>query len=335
MKIKDNFHKQICAYGPKFADFDERDGIYMEYAIETNHLVKSYGSFNALNDLSIHVPAGKVYGFLGKNGSGKTTTIRIIMGLVNANQGTVKIFGDDISKERNKAIQKIGAIVETPGAYDNLSAAENLMITARMHKTPKERVDEVLALVGLSDVGNKRVGKFSLGMKQRLEIANSLIHSPRIIILDEPTNGLDPEGIKEMRKIIRNLSESFEISVLVSSHLLSEIEQIADYVGIVHCGKLLQEVEVSSFQEDEQSFVLLETDRTHETVELLKSMKMMYEIEKSAIRVFCKKCENKDINAQLVSKGISVFNLSSTAKTLEEKFLTLTGENNYPKGAQI
>ncbi len=123
----------------------------MQYAIETKHLVKRYGGFTALNDLSIHVPAGKVYGFLGKNGSGKTTTIRIIMGLVKADLGNVKIFGADISKERSNAIRKIGAIVETPGAYENLSAAENLMITARMHKAPKKRVDEVLELVGLSD----------------------------------------------------------------------------------------------------------------------------------------------------------------------------------------
>lgn len=307
----------------------------MEYAIEANHLVKHYGRFTALNDLSIHVPVGKVYGFLGKNGSGKTTTIRIIMGLVKAERGNVKIFGADINKDRHKAIQNIGAIVETPGSYENLSAAENLMISARMHKAPKTRVNEVLELVGLSDVRDKKVRKFSLGMKQRLGIANSLIHSPKIIILDEPTNGLDPEGIIEMRKLIRNLSESFGISVLISSHLLSEVELIADYIGIVHCGKLLQETEVNSTNVDDQSYVLLETNKINETIEIIKLMKLPFETERNALKVFCKKSENGNINAQLINKGISVYNLSSTAKTLEEKFLSLTGENKYPKEACI
>ncbi len=301
----------------------------MEYAIETSHLFKQYKDFTAVNDLNIHVPAGKVYGFLGKNGSGKTTTIRMIMGLIKADKGSVRIFGTDIYKERNKAIQKIGAIVESPGAYDNLSAIENLMITARMHNASKEKVIEVLKLVGLPDVGDKRVGKFSLGMKQRLGIANSLIHSPKIVILDEPTNGLDPEGIKEMRNTIRNLSESYGISVLISSHLLSEIEQIADYVGIIDNGHLLQEGDINLIKEDEQSFVMLETDNLSETLNVLKTMKLNFEIEKKSVKVFCHKSNNSIINSQLVFKGISVINLSSTSKTLEEKFLSLTSNLNF------
>lgn len=318
---------------PIFTGSNRRE-IYMEYAIETDHLMKRYGDFTALNDLNIHVPAGKVYGFLGKNGSGKTTTIRIIMGLIKADQGNVKIFGADLNKERYNAIQKIGAIVETPGAYDNLTASENLMISARMHHAPKKRIEEVLELVGLN-AESKRVGKYSLGMKQRLGIANSLIHSPKIIILDEPTNGLDPEGIRELRRIIRNLSEAYGISVLVSSHLLSEIEQIADYIGVIHCGSLLQEVEINKSNQDEQNYVLLETDSTNDTIEILSSMGLNFEVERNTIKIFCTKKENCSINFQLVSNGISVFNLSSTTKTLEEKFLSLTDENMYPKEVKL
>jgi ABC-type multidrug transport system ATPase subunit len=175
----------------------------MEYAIWTQGLTKSYGDFTAVENLELKVPAGKVYGFLGRNGSGKTTTIRMIMGLIKPNGGHIKIFGKEISRNRAEYLQDIGAIIETPGFYGNLSAYENLEITANMFKVEKSRIKEALETVGLSNIGDKDVSKFSLGMKQRLGIANALVHSPRILILDEPTNGLDPAGIIEMRKLIR------------------------------------------------------------------------------------------------------------------------------------
>lgn len=187
----------------------------MDYAIETKHLTKSYDNLNAVDDLGINVPAGKVYGFLGRNGSGKTTTIRMIMGLIKPNNGYINIFGREIGKNSGKYLADIGAIIEAPGFYGNLSAYENLEITAKLFRTDKEMIYESLEIVGLSggyeyNLENKPVSKFSLGMKQRLGIANSLVHSPQILILDEPTNGLDPAGIITMRELIRKLSEKWE-----------------------------------------------------------------------------------------------------------------------------
>lgn len=296
----------------------------MEYAIETVNLVKQYGEQIAVNQLNLHVPKGKVYGFLGRNGSGKTTTIRMIMGLIQPNQGIVRIFGDDFSKDRKNLIRKIGAIVETPGAYDNLTAIENLEITAQMFHVPKHRIMTVLELVGLEQTGLKKVGKFSLGMRQRLGIANALLHSPGIIILDEPTNGLDPEGIIEMRGIIHNLTQNEGISVMVSSHLLSEIEQIADYVGIIHDGSLIREAKLNELGADEQHYVRIETNCMEKTSMILGAMRLNFEYERGGIHVFCPKEMNQYINKKLVEHKISVSSLSSVSKTLEEKFLSVT-----------
>nr|WP_319373892.1 ABC transporter ATP-binding protein [uncultured Methanobacterium sp.] len=299
----------------------------MNYAIETAHLTKNYGDFNAVNDLEIKVPAGKVYGFLGRNGSGKTTTIRMIMGLIRPDNGNVKIFGRKIGRNRSQYLADIGAIIETPGFYPNLPAYENLEITAKMFKAPEERINEALETVGLKGypgINNKKVGKFSLGMKQRLGIANALVHSPRILILDEPTNGLDPAGIIEMRKLIRHLSQSMGITILVSSHLLLEVQQIADYIGIIDQGKLIQEGSIDIVNANEQSFLALETDKLQKTGQLLKSLGFDYEKIDTGFKIFCNREENVIINKKLVDNQINVYNLESVSKTLEERFLGIT-----------
>ncbi len=297
----------------------------MEYAIETDGLTKSYGDFNAVNNLEIKVPVSKVYGFLGRNGSGKTTTIRMIMGLIKPDKGHVKIFGQEINRNRSKYLADIGAIIETPGFYENLSAYENLEITAKMFDTQKSRIQESLEIVGLSNIGDRPVGKFSLGMKQRLGIANALIHSPRILILDEPTNGLDPAGIIEMRKLIRDLSQSMGITILVSSHLLSEVQQIADYIGIIDQGQLIQEGEIEIVNADEQSFLVLETDKLQKTNQLIESLGFDFEKINAGFKVFCNREDNVIINKIMVENQINVYNLESVSKTLEERFLGITG----------
>ncbi len=296
----------------------------MEYAIETNGLTKRYGDFKAVNNLKIKVPAGKVYGFLGRNGSGKTTTIRMVMGLIKPDKGHVNIFDQEIGRNRSKYLADIGAIIETPGFYENLSAYENLEITAKMFDTQKTRINESLEIVRLSNIGDKPVGKFSLGMKQRLGIANALIHSPRILILDEPTNGLDPAGIIEMRKLIRDLSQSMGITILVSSHLLSEVQQIADYIGIIDQGQLIQEGEIKIVNADEQSFLVLETDELGKTNQLIESLGFDYEKTDSGFKIFCNREDNVIINKTLVTNQINVYNLESVSKTLEERFLGIT-----------
>ena len=299
----------------------------MDYAIETLSLTKSYGDFTAVEDLELKVPAGKVYGFLGRNGSGKTTTIRMIMGLIKPNGGSVKIFGNEISRNRAEYLAGIGAIIETPGFYGNLSAYENLEITAKMFKTEKSRINEVLEIVGLSNIGDKAVGKFSLGMKQRLGIANALVHSPRILILDEPTNGLDPAGIIEMRKLIRQLSGSMGITVFVSSHLLSEVQQIADYIGIIDSGHLLKQGGMELINSDEQSFLVVETDQLKRTANIIESLDFDFEKISNGFKVFCTRKDNVTINKKLVGNQINVYNLESVSKTLEERFLGITNHN--------
>lgn len=300
----------------------------MDYAIETHDLTKRYGDFTAVDHLEIKVPAGKVYGFLGRNGSGKTTTIRMIMGLIKPNEGHVEIFGTEISRNRAEYLADIGAIIETPGFYGNLSAYENLEITAKMFKTEKDRINETLEIVGLSNIGDKAVGKFSLGMKQRLGIANALVHFPRILILDEPTNGLDPAGIIEMRKLIRHLSQSMGITVFVSSHLLSEVQQIADYIGIIDRGHLLKQGGMELINSNEQSFLVVETDQLKETVKVIESLDFDFEKINNGFKIFCTREDNVIINEKLVGNQINVYNLESVSKTLEERFLGITNENH-------
>lgn len=306
----------------------------MDYAIETKHLTKSYDNLNAVDDLGINVPAGKVYGFLGRNGSGKTTTIRMIMGLIKPNNGYINIFGREIGKNSGKYLADIGAIIEAPGFYGNLSAYENLEITAKLFRTDKEMIYESLEIVGLSggyeyNLENKPVSKFSLGMKQRLGIANSLVHSPQILILDEPTNGLDPAGIITMRELIRKLSEKMGKTVFVSSHLLSEVQQIADHIGIIDNGKLITEGKIETINSSEQSLLILETDDENKTVDIINSLNFEYEKISKGFKIFCKREDNITINKILVENSVNVYNLESVSKTLEERFLGITEDGVF------
>ncbi len=300
----------------------------VEYTIEVSNLTKKYGDLVAVDHINFQVKKGEIFGFLGPNGAGKTTTIRMIMGLIKPNGGHIKIFGKEISRNRAEYLQDIGAIIETPGFYGNFSAYENLEITANMFKVEKSRINEVLETVGLSNIGDKDVSKFSLGMKQRLGIANALVHSPRILILDEPTNGLDPAGIIEMRKLIRQLSGSMGITVFVSSHLLSEIQQIADYIGIIDSGHLLKHGGMELINCNEQSFLVVETDQLKRTAEIIESLDFDFKKANNGFKVFCAREDNVAINEKLVGNQINVYNLESVSKTLEERFLGITNENH-------
>ncbi|MDP4095117.1 MAG: ABC transporter ATP-binding protein [Bacillota bacterium] len=296
----------------------------MNYAIETQGLTKIYKNIRAVDSLSIHVPEGKIYGFLGKNGAGKTTTIKMIMGLIRPDEGGIMVFGKDAGKDRLWAARKIGSIVETPGFYENLPARNNLEITVNMFNVNKKRIDEVLEIVGLRDTGKKKVKEFSLGMKQRLGIANALVHSPSVLILDEPTNGLDPAGIKDMRDFLKELSQEHNITVLISSHILSEVQILADYVGIIDQGRLMDETDIQTIKAEEQSYLHIEVDRPEEAARLIKEMELKYEIENKKLMVYCSRDINCNINRNLVLKGINVSNLTPVYHSLEERFLTIT-----------
>ena len=209
--------------------------------IETNHLTKSYADFTAVSEINIHIPKGTVYGFLGPNGAGKSTTMKMFLGLTRPTSGSFVIDGMKYPENRMQILKEIGSFIEAPAFYGNLSGEENLDIVRRILGLPKAAVDEALELVGLTQYKNRLARKYSLGMKQRLGLASALIGRPPILILDEPTNGLDPVGIHEIRTLIRSLPQKFDCTVLVSSHLLSEIELMADNIGILNHGHLLFE----------------------------------------------------------------------------------------------
>lgn len=217
--------------------------------IETKQLTKTYSEFTAVDSLNLHIPKGTVYGFLGPNGAGKSTTMKMFLGLTKPTSGTFSIDGKKYPENRIEILKRVGSFIEAPAFYGNLSGEENLDIVRRILGLPKSAVDEALDIVGLTQYKNRLAKKYSLGMKQRLGLASALIGKPPILILDEPTNGLDPVGIHEIRSLIRSLPQMFDCTVLVSSHLLSEIELMADNVGILNHGRLLFEGTLDELKE--------------------------------------------------------------------------------------
>ncbi|GGN65084.1 ABC transporter ATP-binding protein [Oceanobacillus indicireducens] len=218
--------------------------------IETHNLTKTYSSFTAVSDVNLHIPKGKVYGLLGPNGAGKSTTMKMFMGLTKPTSGSFTINGKTYHNDRIQILKEVGSFIEAPSFYGNLSGEENLDIIQKVLDLPKSSVDEALEVVGLSEWKGRLAKKYSLGMKQRLGLASALIGRPPILILDEPTNGLDPIGVHEIRTLIRSLPERFDCTVLVSSHLLSEIELMADKIGILNHGNLLFEGTIEQLKQN-------------------------------------------------------------------------------------
>lgn len=217
--------------------------------IETKNLTKTYADFTAVSGINLHIPKGTVYGFLGPNGAGKSTTMKMLLGLTKPTSGSFVVDGKKYPENRVEILKKVGSFIEAPAFYGNLSGEENLNIVRKILELPKSSVSEALELVGLTQFKSRLAKKYSLGMKQRLGLASALIGRPPILILDEPTNGLDPVGIHEIRTLIRSLPEKFDCTVLVSSHLLSEIELIADNIGILNHGHLLFEGRIDTLKQ--------------------------------------------------------------------------------------
>lgn len=228
----------------------------MELAIETRGLTRRFGRRVAVDALNLSVPRASVYGFLGQNGAGKTTGIRLILGLLRPHAGSVRIFGTDIA-DRMRASAGVGSLVETPSLYDRLTGAENLALTRRLLGAPKTEIGRVLEIVDLVSAADRLVGGYSLGMRQRLGVARALIGRPRLLVLDEPGNGLDPDGIRDTRRLLRDLAARDGVTVFVSSHLLSEVEQIATHVGLMHAGRLLVESELGALMQASRRRVLV------------------------------------------------------------------------------
>ncbi|AEH46932.1 ABC transporter ATP-binding protein [Parageobacillus thermoglucosidasius] len=301
----------------------------MNALLQLKNVRKDIGKKTIIHDLSLEVFAGEVFGFLGPNGAGKTTTIRMIVGLMGITSGEVLINGISIQKDFEKAIQHVGAIVENPEMYKFLTGYQNLLHYARMTKgVTKERIDEVVQLVGLEKRIHDKVKTYSLGMRQRLGLAQALLHRPSLLILDEPTNGLDPAGIREIRDYLRKLAKEEGLGIVVSSHLLSEMEMMCDRFAIIQHGRL---VGIESVQElsKQAEKVLLTVEPMQQALAVIKHAypHMNVTPTKQGIEVSLDYEEIPNLNAALVSEHIKVYGIQVLTKSLEERFLEMTGGN--------
>jgi bacitracin transport system ATP-binding protein len=297
--------------------------------IRTVGLTKSYGDHKAVDDLDLNVGAGQIYGFLGQNGAGKTTTIRMLLGLIRPTSGRIEIFGEDLFRNPKDILRRTGSMVEHSGFYENLTARENLLIHTRLMGVHKRNaLEEALELVGLEHEVKKTVGKYSMGMKQRLGIARAIAHHPELLLLDEPTNGLDPVGIKEVRRLIRSLAEERKMTVVISSHILSEVEQLAERIGVIHMGKLLEEVSLEELRQRNRRFIELRVSDDHKAVLLLEKYAEVrdYAVRDGGfIRIYSHFGEEARLNSLLVGHGIEVSHLRVSEDRLEDYFVQRIG----------
>ena len=294
--------------------------------IETRGLTRRFGVQLAVDALNLSVPAAGVYGFLGPNGAGKTTAIRMLLGLIQPNAGEVWLFGQPLLTNRYSLMRRVGALVETPSLYPHLTGRENLEVTRRLLGAPGKLIDLALETVRLTKDANRRVREYSLGMRQRIGLALALLNKPDLLILDEPTNGLDPAGIHEMRDLIRHLPRESGMTVFLSSHLLSEVEQIASHIGIIHEGRLLFQGTLSELQSKQQTELTVGVKQLDRAIECLKLAG--WTVQRRADELLTVSARSSDdavrINSLLVDQRLEVFHLALAQGSLEDIFLTLT-----------
>lgn len=300
-----------------------------DFVIETKQLTKRYGEQTAVNKVNLHVKKGRIYGLLGRNGAGKTTVMKTILGLTPITSGEVDVFGKNIKGREKRVYPRIGAIIETPGFYPNLTGTENLEIFAKLRGTPSpDAVENALKVVGLPYRDKKLFSKYSLGMKQRLGIANAILHDPELLILDEPTNGLDPIGIAEVREFIKNLSTLHEKTILISSHILSEIALLADDIGIIDHGMLLEESSMSELKKKNSKYILLQVSDISKTILILERQFYLKEYsvqDDHTLRIYDTALDLGEMNRVLVMQGVTVISSMLCNDTLEDYFKKITG----------
>jgi len=294
--------------------------------INTEGLSFNFGNQQVVKSLSLKVPEGSIYGFLGPNGAGKTTTIKLLLNLLKTDQGSIHIFDKELQSNRISILSQVGSLIEQPAIYLHLSGKENLMNRALLLQVSEARVDEMLDLVHLADAANKKAGKYSLGMKQRLGIALALLSDPKLLILDEPTNGLDPNGIMEVRELLIRLVTQHKKTVFVSSHLLPEIERMATHVGIIHKGELLFQGSVKDLEMISQPQVQVELDSTVDAANLLKKRGFLVtDVNDEHLSVpFTSKEQMGEINGLLNQNEYTVYSIRKVHKDLEKLFLDIT-----------
>ncbi len=299
------------------------------HCIETIDLFHKFSEHEtALNHINLQVIKNTIYGFLGPNGAGKTTTLKLILGLLKRQRGEISIFGESFEKNRVEILRKIGSMIESPSLYGHLTAVENLKILQKIYNCPARRIGEILELVGLADTGNKKANEFSLGMKQRLGIAMALLHAPSLLILDEPTNGLDPNGILEIRELLQNLNQNHGITILISSHLLSEIEKLVTHVGIINRGSLLFQGTLAELtgKQRQNSLVIFETSDDAKSAQIINNFGITLKIEADKITTPPLEKETiAAINRKLVQTGVEVYQIGTIENDLERIFFDVIG----------
>ncbi len=300
-----------------------------DLVIETKGLTKVYGDQTVLNAVNLHVKRGRIYGLLGRNGAGKTTIMKTVLGLTSITSGEIEVFGQNIMKHEKELYPRIGAIIETPGFYPNLTGTENLEIFAKLRGTASSNaVEHAMNVVGLPFKDKKLFSKYSLGMKQRLGIANAILHDPELLILDEPTNGLDPIGIAEVRKFIKTMSMEQGKSILISSHILSEIALLADDVGIIDHGVLLEESSMRELEEKNRKCILILVSDVSKAALILEQEFHLtdYSIQdQQTIRIYDTSLDVAAINKAFMLKDIAVMGSQVCNDTLEDYFKRITG----------
>lgn len=301
----------------------------METIVELKNVTKVIKGRTIIDDISFQVNKGEVFGFLGPNGAGKTTTIRMIVGLMGITSGDITIGGSSIKSEFEEAVGHVGAIVENPEMYKFLSGYQNLVHYARMSKgITKEKIRETVELVGLTDRIKDKVKTYSLGMRQRLGLAQCLLHDPDVLILDEPTNGLDPAGIREIRDYVRLLAREKNMAVIVSSHLLSEMEMMCDRIGIIQNGRLIDVQHMKEFVNGSEVMYELEVTPSDKALSILRANypNVSATLSSNGVAVELAKIEIPNIVKVFVQEDIKVFGIKEVAKTLEDRFLEVTSE---------
>lgn len=300
----------------------------MQTVIETKALCKQYGPHTAVDHVELHVPQGCVYGFIGPNGAGKSTTMKMLLGLIHPTAGRVRLLGQELTeKSRLPLLRQTGSLIESPAGYLHLTAKENLEIVADLKGVPHKDIGRVLDIVHLTQDRNRRVGQYSLGMKQRLGIAMALLGSPKLLILDEPTNGLDPAGIQEMRALIRNMPAATGATVLISSHLLGEMEQMVEQVGIIDHGHILFEGPLTELQRHSRGNVTLRLLDPAKAAPILRANGLTAHSDSCVVTLPpLQDALLADLVQKLAACGAGVVELTPHTKTLEEIFLSLTSE---------
>lgn len=297
----------------------------MEQVLTAKNIVKVYGNRAVLDNVNMNIEKGDIYGFIGKNGAGKTTFMRVVLSLTYPKSGEVKLFGD---KTINEVGLKVGSLIESPGFYKNLSAKENLKRFSILYKADLSKIDEILKWVGLSNTGNKKVKDFSLGMKQRLGIAIALLGEPELLLLDEPINGLDPEGIKEIRDLILKLNKEYNITILISSHILDELAKVVTKYGIINNGRMVEEITSKELHEKCKQKLSVEVDNVKKANKIIKSIikdNSINIISDYEIEITSNIDKAAEINESLVKGGVKVNAIYPSSDTLEEYFMKRIG----------